>query len=291
MEIEMSEPSRLRPISPLASLEPHAPEPSGNRGRLEEIAISRLGVDTTYQREMGTTSMKNILRICNGFSWTKFLPVIVVPHEDGFAIVDGQHRVTAAATLGITSVPCYVLEASYIEAAAAFAAINGQTTKIMPVDIWFSRLACRDPEALATKRVLDAAGVRITRKHDKEWHVGETDRIAVIERARKTYGDNLLITILQCITETGDGNPGLLSGMVINGIGKAIETKTSLLEQPSLLFRILDDVCLEEVVQLARIEAAAGGNPAQFVITREINKAIRKATVSLQIPETETAHA
>lgn len=286
----MSEPSRLRPISPLASLEPHAPDPSGNRGRLEEIAISRLGVDMTYQRDMGTTSMKNILRICNGFSWTKFLPVIVVPHEDGFAIVDGQHRVTAAATLGITSVPCYVLEASYIEAAAAFAAINGQTTKIMPVDIWFSRLACRDPEALATKRVLDAAGVRITRKKT-HWHVGETDRISVIERARKTFGDNLLITILQCITETGDGNPRMLTGMVINGIGKAIETKTSLLEQPSVLFRIMDDLCLAEIAELARVEGASTGNTAQFIITREINKAIRKATVSLNTPELEAAHA
>jgi len=286
----MSDRVRLRRISPIISGAPKDAKPHGIRGTLEDIPISLLGVDPTYQREIGKISTKNILRICGTFSWTKFLPVIVVRHEDGYAIVDGQHRATAAATIGIKSVPCYVLEADHLEAAAAFSAINGQVTKITPIDLWFSRLAALEPAALATKRVLDASGVRITRART-EWQVGETCKINVIERARNNYGDNTTITILQCITQTGDGNAGMINGAIINGIGCAIEKKTDLLEQPSTLFRIMDEVCFEDIAQRARLENITSGNPIQFIVTRELNKVIRKATITVHGIEGEASHA
>jgi hypothetical protein len=47
-----------------------------------------------------------------------------------FAIIDGQHRTTAALLVGLETVPCQVVVAARHEQAAAFKAINGITTPI-----------------------------------------------------------------------------------------------------------------------------------------------------------------
>jgi hypothetical protein len=264
----------LQPILPLGEVATKGPV-LGQIGRLETIAISKLVVDGTYQRAVSFGSVKNIKRICEHFDWAKFLPVIVTQDGDHYSIVDGQHRSIAAATLGIEAVPCYVLSCSPAEAAAAFAAINGNVTPMMPVDIWFAELAAQEPGAVALQRVFDSAGVTVTRK--KEGHLkGETRSISVLRRALDFYGPAILTTILQCIVETGNGNPGMIVGSIVNGIGRAIRTKPDLLSNPSKLFDIFDGISLSELVYNASIECAKTGNSPQFVITRLINVEIKR---------------
>lgn len=248
----------------------------GAVGDLEMIAIDRLRVDGTYQRNFSQGSVRNVRRIAKAFSWSKFLPVIVVKIEKGelYAIVDGQHRTTAAAMLKVHSVPCYVLQCSHEEAAGAFAAINGNVTPMAPVDLWFARIAARDPAALRVKRCLDAASVTVTRKKDGH-AVGETRSINVLIRAVERYGEALLTTILQCITETGDGNPGLINGAIVNGIGMALRTKPELLADPSGLFDLFDHISLADLLESARLESVRTGNPVQFILTRELNGHLR----------------
>lgn len=276
----------LHPILPLGI--EIAGSPRGAIGRLEVIAIERLVIDDTYQRSVSARSVTNIRRIAAAFDWAKFLPVIVteVSGDGGerFAIVDGQHRATAAATLGITAVPCYVLACTASEAAAAFAAINGNVTPVAPIDLWFAELAAGDPKCRELQRVLEAAGVTVTRK--KEGHrVGETRSINVLRRALHFYGAPLLTTILQCITETGTGNPGMIVGASVNGIGMAIRTKPDLLARPSDLFAVFDGIDLAAVTYAAKIEQARTGNVVQWIITRTVNEAIRAARGGKEGPD------
>lgn len=246
---------------------------SGHIGKFEVIPISKLFVDSVYQRAISQGSVKNIKRICKDFDWAKFLPVIVTQDGETFSIVDGQHRTTAAATIGITEVPCYVLSCTASEAAAAFAAINGNVTPVQPIDLWFAELAAKKREAVALQRVLDAANVKVTRK--KEGFLpGETRSITVLQRALDFYGSAILTTILQCIVETSDGNPGMLFGAMINGIGRAIRTKPEILANPGKLFDAFDGIDLSELLYEAKIESAKSGNPVQYIITRRINSAI-----------------
>lgn len=263
----------LFPIVSLPDVE--AASPIGEIGTLQVIPISRLVVDATYQRSVSIGSVRNIRRICAAFDWAKFLPVIVTADGDRFSIVDGQHRTIAAASIGIEAVPCYVLSCGAAQAAAAFAAINGNVTPMQPIDLWFAELAAGAPKAIALKRVLDSASVKITRKREG-FLVGETRSINVLSRALEFYGPALLTTILQCIVETGDGNAGMLTGAVINGIGRAIRTKPELLSNPSKLFVIFDGISISEMVYEAGIESARSGNPVQFIITRQINNEIRQ---------------
>jgi hypothetical protein len=245
----------------------------GKVGRMEMLPIASLIIDDTYQRAVSASSVRNIRRICKAFDWAKFLPVIVTQDGDRYAIVDGQHRTTAALSLGIAKVPCYVLGCTPSEAAAAFAAINGNVTPMGPADIWFAELAAKEPSAVALQAVLDAAGVKITRKKDG-LAVGETRSVNVLRRALAFYGSAILTTILQCIVETGNGNPGMVLGSVINGIGHAIRTKPELLTNPSRLFEVFDALDLSELMREAEIEKARTRNGVQFILTRRLNAAI-----------------
>lgn len=247
---------------------------SGQIGRLEIIPISKLMVDMVYQRAVSQGSVKNIRRICADFDWAKFLPVIVTQDGDTFSIVDGQHRTTAAASIGVEAVPCYILSCTASEAAAAFAAINGNVTPVQPIDLWFAELAAKKPAAVALQRVLDASGVKVTRKKEG-LAAGETRSITVLQRGLEFYGSAILTTILQCIVETGDGNPGMIFGAMVNGIGRAIRTKPEILAEPGKLFDIFDDLSLSLMLYDARVESARSGNPIQFIITRQINAAIK----------------
>lgn len=246
----------------------------GHVGRFEMLQISKLCVDSVYQRAVSLGSARNIKRICSQFDWAKFLPVIVTQEGDRFSIVDGQHRTIAAATIGISEVPCYVLSCTPGEAAAAFAAINGNVTPVQPIDLWFAQLAAGEPKSVAMQRVLDAASVKVVR-NKQGFQVGETRSINVLLRALDFYGSAILTTILQCIVETGNGNPGMIVGATINGIGKAIRTKPELLTSPTRLFEVFDDISLSQMLHEAEIESAKTGNPIQYVLTRQINQAIR----------------
>ena len=263
------------PIYPLADID-QPQRPLGAIGELMTLPIERLQVDDTYQRAVSQNSVRNVRKIAKSFDWSKFTPVIVVRDGDMYSIVDGQHRTTAAASIGVTHVPCYVLSCSYQEAAAAFAAINGNVTPVTPIDIWFSSIAAQDPKAILVKRVLDAANVTITRRKDG-FRVGETRSINVILRAYDFYGDAVLTTILQCITETGDGNPGLIVGAVIHGIGRAIRSKPEMLADPARLLDIFDEINLTDLMEACRIENARTNNPVQFVMTRKVNEALAKS--------------
>jgi|GEM_PF-3522421 len=271
--------SRIETRFPIVALPdaPEAPAIHGAVGRLQMVEVSKLYVDTTYQRAVSAGSVRNIKRICAAFDWAKFLPVIVTCEGETYSVVDGQHRTIAAATIGIEAVPCYVLSCSASEAAAAFAAINGNVTPVQPIDLWFAEVAAKAPKAISLLRVLDAAGVKVTRKKEG-FLVGETRSVNVLARALDFYGSATLTTILQCIVECGDGNPGMITGAVVNGIGRAVRTKTDLLANPSKLFEVFDGISISSMVYEAGIESARTGNPVQFILTRQINQEIRDAT-------------
>lgn len=271
-------PPKIFPIVPLGEVSKSA-KINGSIGELTVVPISQLYVDSTYQRAMTIGSVRNINRICENFDWAKFLPVIVAREGEQYHVIDGQHRATEAASIGILEVPCYILSCSLAEAAAAFAAINGNVTPIRPIDLWFAMLAARQQDALALQDVLDAAGVKVTRKKEG-FAVGETQSINVLQRAFRFYGPAILTTILQCIVETGDGNPGMINGAMVNGIGHAVRTKPDLLANPSRLFKAFDELSLQEVSRAAQVEYARTGNPVQFIITREVNGVLKKQGVA-----------
>jgi hypothetical protein len=256
---------------------------SGAPGELRMVPIALMRVDDAYQRVISGKSHRVIREICEHFDWRKFLPMILVARPDGmYDIIDGQHRATAALSLkeagrtDMDELPSYVIEATQAEAAGAFAAINGSVTQVSPADVWFAQITAKDPAALKLKAVLDKIGITIVR-HSSVAGVAETASIAVLRRAWNRYDADVFEIILHAIVHTGDGNPGMIMGATVNGIGFAIEKKPHLHKDPRPLFRVMNQVKIRDMVTDARIESARTGNPIQFILTREINTMLRKA--------------
>src|ERR1700681_507207 len=175
----------------------------GPAPQLHWLDIKDLVVDMTYQREIGKRGAANIRQIAENFDWSKFAPVIVAPVEGGhFAIVDGQHRTTAAMLRGQEKVPCQVVQADRAKQAAAYAAVNGNITKTTAQQLYHARLAAKDPQALALAEVCAVAEVEILRKNlvRSEIQKGQTYAVTALSRCLSHYGRDTLITALQCIT-------------------------------------------------------------------------------------------
>lgn len=189
------------------------------------IPADQLVVDIAYQREVGRRGRANVQFIAENFDWSKFAPVIVAPVEGGlYAIVDGQHRTTAAMLRGIEQVPCQVVQADRAQQAAAYAAVNGNITKTTAQQLFHARLAAKDTEAELLADVCAAAGVEIIRRNaiQDKMKVGQTQAVGALSRCMRQYGRETLITALQCITETSDGNAGFVRATIVEGLCGAL---------------------------------------------------------------------
>lgn len=132
------------------------------RPPLDWLPISKLVIDEDYQRPLMQGNWAQILRIANAFDWAHFTPCLVAPIGDGhYAIIDGQHRTHAAALVGLTDVPCMLVDLDEVGQAKAFVAVNAQVTAVKPHHVFRAAVTSGEPTALATMRVVELAGAEL----------------------------------------------------------------------------------------------------------------------------------
>ena len=256
---------------------------AGPAPMLQWLAIAALVVDPAYQRPIARAGRRNVTKIAAGFTWSKFAPVVVAPIEGGrYAIIDGQHRTTAALIAGFDQVPCMVVIADRKGQAEAFTAINGQVTPITPVALHRAKREAGDPQALAIDAVAAAAGVRIlgSVKISDQMKAGETLAVGTLSKCLALYGRDHLITALQCVTQTGDGNPGCLHATVIRGFCLALEELPAWRESGSQLLEAIDDFDIVTAFDDSTGRQATGahaGRFAQAVVRHLSARRIREA--------------
>lgn len=193
-----------------------------NKPRLHWIAIASLRVDTRYQRDIkGRASEENVVAIAAEFDWTKFAPVVVAEVEEGlFAIIDGQHRTTAAALRGVRDVPCLIVQADLAGQAKAFAAINGKVTAVSSMQLFHAGVAAGDRDAVELRDACAEAGVVICRYPvpAKLMVAGQTLAAVKLAGQLKRYGRDTFVSALCCITKTGDGHPGFVRAPLVEAL-------------------------------------------------------------------------
>lgn len=216
-----------------------APADLGAVPMLQWVPIADLRVDPTYQREIGGPGSKNVWRIATAFDWIKFSPVIVAPVEGGlFAIIDGQHRVTAAAAIGIEKVPCQVVIADRKRQAEAFVSVNGATTKMTPMQMFAARVQAGEAAAIEVRDAATAVGVKILRnpKAETEMRRGETMAVGALERVASQYGAPLLTLTLRCILESTNGErPAILRAPIISAVAVCLYDHPEFRRAPGLI--------------------------------------------------------
>ncbi len=215
-----------------------APQSIGRPPKLEWIAIRALVVDPEYQRDIGRRGRLNVLRIAAAFSWSKFSTVIVAPIGGSrYAIVDGQHRVTAAALCGLDKVPCQVIEADRQAQADVFAAVNTVVTAMSPLQIHAAKLAAGDDRAGRLAKVCRAADVTICRYPvpANKMKPGETLAASKLYGLLEKFGGEVLGIALRCITRTRKGYPGLVRPALVEALCVILEAEPEWREQERLL--------------------------------------------------------
>lgn len=244
-----------RPIDAAPFKTPEAAFTPGPAPMLQWLAIADLVVDDRYQRPIYGAGTGNVRKIAEDFRWSKFAPLIVAPVAGGkFAIIDGQHRATAAALHGVESVPAQVIIADDVEQAAAFKAINGQVTRIHKLAVQHAALLAGDEQALAIKAACDAAGVTILRYPvaAPSMKPGETLALGTIAEALKAYGAETLVTALMCVTETTNNRPGVLAAQIIKALCAVLGANARWREAGGALLSAFDEIDLEIEMEEAR---------------------------------------
>jgi hypothetical protein len=127
--------------------------------------------------------------------------------------------------------------------AQAYAAVNGAITKTTPQQLFHAQLAAENPEALEIAEVCSIGGVEIIRRNPirANMKVGQTQAIAAMKNCLKNYGRNTLITALQCITKTSDGNPGFVRATIVEALCSVLHNSPEWREAGDFLLGAMDD--------------------------------------------------
>jgi len=249
----------MRPIS-IEGFENPKVAPNGAAPMLQWLKIADLAIDPAYQRPIVGKGRRNVLRIARSFSWSFFAPVVVSPVEGGrFAIIDGQHRTTAAALVGLESVPCQVVIAARDEQAAAFKAINGITTPISRMALHAAALVAGESAAVKIAEVCARAEVDLLRYPvpvDKQ-SPGQTMAVGAIASCLRRYGESTLITALQCVTQTSNNKPGALGARAIKALCATLHAAPHWRDSGLALLEALDAIDLMEIEKLSALDAAS----------------------------------
>jgi hypothetical protein len=200
------------------------PAGSPNAGRpssLLWLPLANLRVDPSYQRDMDDRGRAHVRKIAAGFVWNKFAPVIVtrVPgDEEVYAVIDGQHRSTAALSLGYQQVPCLVVNVSGQEAAGIFSAVNGVVRRINAIQAFKAALAAQEDWAVAVEDVTAAHGIHVLRHpvssvNQKPW---QTNSVGRLRRVFDRHGRDVLAGVVMLLKAAPHGDvPGFINSKTI----------------------------------------------------------------------------
>lgn len=273
----------LRPIETgdFAALAADLREP-GAAPMLQWVKIADLVVDDAYQRPIYGAGRKNVRRIAEGFRWAKFAPVIVAPVAGGkFAIIDGQHRTTAAALRGFDTVPAQVIVADPVEQAAAFRSINGQVTRVARLSLHRAAVAAGDPGALELDEAVRAGGAWIC-PYPKAANLmvpGETMAVAAVTEALRNYGRDVVVLGLRCLTETANHKPGALGMNTLRALFWVIGGNARWRAAGDALVAAFDDIDVAGELEEALCTRRPKGTAAWEILAGFLIERLREAGV------------
>lgn len=235
------------------------PSSLGRPPELKWISIADLVIDTAYQREITRQGRTHVRAIAAAFCWSKFkVPVVAAAGSGKFAIVDGQHRITAAALAGLEREPCAVITASQAEQASAFSAINGAVTRMHQLQIFRAACVAGDRNALKVRAVAQKAGVTIvgTPTQTNRLPRGSTMAVMTIERAIEKFGAAITELALRMVMESGQGEPLTLCRPVIYGTAEVLADHREWVERGELLRIAFGAINILRLLDKARVAAA-----------------------------------
>jgi ParB-like nuclease domain len=205
------------------------------------VPIAKLLIDTRYQRDMTLSGKAHVARIAEKFDWKKFTPLIVSPQGENFAVIDGQHRATAAKARGFTTCPAICMPFySFREAASSFAAINGNVTPISVLHVFKAARAAGESWAAELQAVAEEAGVVVLTYPKDKKTIAAHETMAISSLRQLIAVDReVAVSVLMAITRGRHFGKVGLNAYVVNALGvAAVELSASRVTFQVMLDRI-----------------------------------------------------
>lgn len=256
------------------------PDSFGPASEMRWLPIASLRVDPLYQREISAKGRRNVRGIAEAFTWSRFGTVVVAPLNEGlFAIVDGQHRTTAAAALGITQVPCLIIAADAGEQAQAFRAINAATTRVHPAQLHKAALASGDREAGLVDALCRDAGVRVLTSciAGSRMKALETLSVEALYRLARERRALALAVLRGVAAQAKDGN-NLLRSVILDAVRLVLADHPAWWRDEARFLAALAEVDLDAEWRLAQaVKAKTKGLSAIDALVGRITTALLPA--------------
>ena len=182
--------------------------------RIECVPLERI-VTEQYQRIL---NMKNVAGIVKNFDPAK-LGVLVVSHRaDGtYAVLDGQHRLTALRRLGYDAANCIVLEGMTIRQEADYFRRQNENKQSLRInDTFNASLWAEDAESLRIKELMDKYGFR----HGKSGQPMCICAIGALQSIIRQFGEDTLELTLAGIAATWPKDATILRREMLAGLGE-----------------------------------------------------------------------
>lgn len=278
--------SELQPLARLTFATVPVPSTDiGEQGELVWLPLSQLFIDPTYQRAILDSGKANIRRMIEGFSWLLFGTVVVSRRSRGvYAIIDGQHRATAAALHGgISKVPCLIVKGGLAAEARAFSAINSNVTRVNKLQSFRASIAAGDEAAKDLVRLLASVDVTIAPYPKAELDPGETMALASVRKwsARNSKAFSAAMLALR-IADPDSG----LSNEAIQGTTAAFIEHKDWIRDPGAIGRKIEKRgCLAKLTEKAQARKLARGGTIwanfQAVFAEAVSSADRTGGIPL----------
>ncbi|MGE0408741.1 MAG: ParB N-terminal domain-containing protein [Amphiplicatus sp.] len=257
---------------------------AGKRPFLAEIAISQLRVETAYQRVIGRRGRNNIAAIVRDFRWSRLSPLIVAPIEGTgepalYAIIDGQHRATALATLGLARAPCIVHEIDSAARADAFAAVNIAVTAMTPQARFYARAGAGEPAALAVQRLCKKHGVEILAYGAAKKHLKARQCVAAgaLVAAYERHGGAVFAAALALITGRAGYQAGDLDANAIHCASAALAADRRLMKRLEAATEAAGGFEFSAERDRANADAAAAGKSGRALLAERFGAFLKGA--------------
>jgi len=197
------------------------PDPGDGAALYKDLPISDMFVDFEsqggYARALNPTRVKYLTE---NFNANAIGTIYVSLRDDGsLALIDGNHRVTAAIANGLTTLDAYVYADLTIEQEADLYRMFGDYLKQRPVDRFLAALRANDPDAHAIAAVLAEYDLKVvvsTKGHGI--HAVESVQTIV-----NKYDLRMLRLVLAFLVEAFGNNAVALNGSTLKGAAMFLE--------------------------------------------------------------------
>lgn len=216
---------RLIPTPSEAEITPIDDQPSP---MLQWVDIALMVIDDRYQRPINAGGQRTIRAIAANFRWSCFTPVLLAPVEGGrFAVIDGQHRLHAAALCGLKSVPAMVVPIAATDQARAFIQVNTARTAMSQFNKFKAGIAAGEAWALQADKAVSDAGCALMRfsPATKSRTAGQILCVGLIRELVTKGRARAITTTLTAIRAIDHGGPSgvaLYSDWILNPLLKAV---------------------------------------------------------------------